>query len=236
MKSYLRLFLLLAGLLTTISSAHALNTYEDAFSASKLNSKWEYVQEAGGVLKPKSGKLNLVVSTPHKKNDTGAHILLKKPRAKVTETWETQVTLENKASAGETWVGMVIGNADSLYKNHATIELQQFKGKYYVKAFQTVKGVESDGPSKKISAKKIYVRAGYNKSTRLITVSYRTSPTAKWTSFLTYSPFNDTKAQYRGNWKLDKTTGQFAVGIYAGSYKTVVKAGTVTADDFVIKN
>ena len=53
---------------------------------------------------------------------------------------------------------------------------------------------------------------------------------------LTYSPFNDKKQKYRGNWGLGKKKGKFIVAIYAGSKKVKVTAGTVTADGFVVKN
>lgn len=229
-----RFFLILGLLCASVTAASAVTTFKDNFTSTKLNSKWKHVSENKGKLTPKNGKLNLVTSS--KSKDTGGHLILTKPLPKVTENWEMQLTLENKAKSGEAWVGAAIANSAKPYDNMCGVELYQQKGKRWIDTFHIQKGKESDGPAKSTTAKKVYVRLVYKKSTKLITLYRRTSTSASWTKVLTYSPFNDKKQKYRGNWGLDKKKGKFIVAIYAGSKKVKVTAGTVTADGFVVKN
>ncbi len=230
-----RPFLILGLLCASVSAAFAVTEFKDNFT-SKLNSKWKHVAEnkdKKGNLVVKNKKLTLVTTTTRERS---AHLILNKPLPKVTESWETQIVLQNKAKRGETWIGVAIANADDPYRNMCGVEFYYDDGERGFETFHYHRGEDDDGPEKRISGTKLYVRMVYRKSTKLITLYQRTSTSKSWKKVLSYSPFNDRKQRYRGNWDLDPKTGKFSIVIFAGAEDVKLAAGTVTADSFVLKN
>jgi hypothetical protein len=224
--------LLVGCLIIGALPASALPEFKDTFTSTKLNKNWKPFSENGGKLVLNNGKLNLV--TAQAAEASGA-VILNAPLASVKESWETEVVVTNNTRSGEAWTGLLIGNASSLFSNNVSIELTQFEGQARISSWITAGGKEKRVKEILTSAKTLYIRVSYDAKTKISTVFFRTKPTAPWTMLYTYSPFNSTKADFRGNWGLNANTGRFSLALFGGSVNKI-NAGAVTIDNFVIKN
>jgi hypothetical protein len=218
----------------SVLSASALTEFKDAFTSTKLNSNWKPFSDNGGKLVLNNGKLNLVAPIATKDGASGA-VILSTPRASVKESWETEVVVTNNTKSGEAWTGLLVGNTNSFFDNNVSIELAQYQGQARVTSFSSAGGKEKRVKEILTSAKTIYMRVAYDSKTKICTLYFRTKPSAKWTTLYTYSPFNSTKAEFRGNWGLNTDTGRFSVILFGGSVNKI-NAGAVMIDNFVIRN
>lgn len=214
--------------------AIALPEFKDNFTSGKLNSNWKPYTEKGGKLVLNKGKLNLVAPQASQDGASGA-VILNTPQASVKENWETEVLVTNNTTSGEAWTGLLVGNASNLFSNNVAIELAQYQGQARITSFTAAGGKEKRVKEILTSAKTLYIRVAYDAKTKICTVFFRTKPKAQWTTLYTYSPFNSTKAEFRGNWGLNANTGRFSMILFGGSVNKI-NAGAVTIDDFVIKN
>jgi hypothetical protein len=234
MKSTTRLSLFASCLLLSALPSSALTEFKDTFTATKLHTNWKTFSDRGGKLVLNNGKLNLEITESTKEGASGA-VILKAPKASTQESWAAEVTVTNQTRGGQSWTGIIVGNADSLFSNHVGIELSQFKGQLKVSSFTAANENETRVREIPTQAKTLYLRVSYDAKSKIFRLFYRTKPTAQWTSLYTYSPFNSTKADHRGDWGLNANTGRFSLLLFGGS-KNPITADTITVDDFIIRN
>jgi hypothetical protein len=234
MKPPYRLPLIVACLIIGALPASALPEFKDTFTSTKLDKNWKPFSDNGGKLVLNKGKLNLVTPRASQDGASGA-VILNIPQASVKESWETEVAVTNSTKTGESWTGLLVGNASSLFSNNLAIEFAQYQGQPTLTSFTAAGGKEKRVAEIPTTAKKIYMRVAYDAKTKICSVYFRTKPRAQWTTLYTYSPFNDAKADFRGNWKLNANTGRFSLALFGGSVDKI-NAGAVTIDDFVIRN
>lgn len=234
MTTPFRLTFFASCLLIGALPASALTGFKDTFTSTKLNKNWKPFSERGGKLVLNKGKLNLVTANANNDGASGA-VILNAPQASVKESWETEVVVTNNTKTGESWTGLLVGNASSLFSNNVAIEFAQYQGQPTLTSFTAAGGKENRVAEIPTTAKQIHMRVAYDAKTKICTLYFRTKPTAPWTTLYNYSPFNSTKAEFRGNWGLNANTGRFSLALFGGSVDKI-NAGAVTIDNFVIKN
>jgi len=97
-------------------------------------------------------------------------------------------------------------------------------------------GEEEADVVKRISSTNASLRVTFSSVTKVITLWYRTSPSAAWRNHATFSTNNSAIAKRRGDWRM-KTTGRFKLALYGGGEDgAIIRGGQKSLDDFVIRN
>ena len=224
-------------LMLCAGNALALSPFAEKFAADPNSSRWGTSNFGSGEIAVSGGKLSFSVAKNPTRDDF-ATLTLKSPLPKVTEDWEVTVDVTNTSAKGNSSSpGLLIENAAD--RNDAVFIEFYNNSPQSSQVGSIFMTNENDDPDqdigKSITGTKASLRASYKKSTKLITLWYRTSSKVAWSKLANFSPFNDATAQRYGNWKMNATTGKFRVTIYGFAEKSVIPSGTITLDNFSIR-
>lgn len=235
MKPILRYTLLALGLVTVAAlPAQAVTSFSETFSAASLNATRWSLSNDGGLLSPSDGKLHYSASDANGERDS--HIILRGIQPKFNESWEVIVDAANSMRANSrAWIGVAILNAADP-NDWVGLQIEGGKNRTDINSDFATNGVEPAEVVKRTSFTKASLRVTFSSATKVITMWYRTSPSAPWTKHATFSTTNSATAMRRGNWRM-KPAGGFKIGLFGGGDDGVmIPLGRMSLDNFQVRN
>jgi hypothetical protein len=215
--------------------AHAVTPFFEVFSAASLNTaRWSLTKD-GGQLAPSAGKLTF--TAPELDDGASAYIILRGIEPKYNESWEVTVDAVNSTRL-ETWtfIGVAVLNSADL-DDSVGLEISSERDLTEIFSDFETNGEKSGADVEKtISSISVSLRVTFSSATKVISLWYRTSSGAAWKEHATFSTNNSAGSKRRGNWQMNKTSGRFKIGLYGGSEGSAVRSGSMSLDNFQIRN
>jgi hypothetical protein len=207
------ILLSLTFLVFSNEKAEAVNPFKESFSGRRLDTSfWFLKADKGAKLVQSDGHLNY---TSKSSGELGAYVSYLNNNPKYNENWEMLCTVVNRSSKFS-WVGFIVMNtADT--GDRAGLELIGNGSKRVVQGEYSTNDSDASGLAKSADKVQVYLRVRFDKITKTLTYSYRTSKSKRWTTHLTFSTNNSAASTRRGDWKMTHKS-EFYIVLYGGSF------------------
>jgi hypothetical protein len=213
---------------------------EDFQTASLVKQRWQFFNSKNALLKHAGTRLSFAVPENFSREDY-SYAELRNNQPGYNENWQVVLDVKNSAFQGdEVGVGFWIYNADDpgdvafleFYGNRGR-KNQEYVCACFVTDGQHLTKDFTLKAKRLITAGKLKI--SFNKTTKILTFSFRAEGARNsWREFGTFS-VNGVGGSQRANWNMNPASGRFGIRLEAYGERSIVMAGAVSMDNFVLQ-